>query len=227
MGVLLVALQRRVGRHGPAPGEVAVGVRPADVVEPGQLGVHRLGDATVWTHSIDEPVGTTLLAGPVVGRHDDDRVLELPGALQEVDEPPQVLVRVMEHGRVGRLQAGEQPLLVGRVVVPCLHPCVARRQFGAGGHQADAALVGQTILAGGVPPFGEHRCVVVDEVPGRLMGGVAGAGGQPQQPWRGGPPGAVIGQIRDCVVDQVGSQVVPGLVGAGGGGVGVVAHHLG
>ena len=34
MGVLLIALQGRVGRHGPAPGKVGMGVRTADIVEP-------------------------------------------------------------------------------------------------------------------------------------------------------------------------------------------------
>src|ERR1700676_3026472 len=43
MGVLLVATQRRVGRHGPAVREIRARVRAADIVDAGELLLHRLG----------------------------------------------------------------------------------------------------------------------------------------------------------------------------------------
>ncbi len=40
MGVLLVAFQWRVGGHGPAMGEVGMGIGPADILDPCELLLH-------------------------------------------------------------------------------------------------------------------------------------------------------------------------------------------
>ena len=107
VGVLLVPAQRRVAGLGPAPRVVAVRVRAADVVE-------AVGDdlVDVLPHAVEEAelvhhaVRAALAGGAVVGEDHEQRVVEQPRLLEEVDEPADLVVGVLEHRRERLLQPG-------------------------------------------------------------------------------------------------------------------------
>ena len=61
----------------------------------------------------------------------------------------------------------------------------------------------------------EYFVVTHDDVAGRLMRRVAGAEGEPGQPWQVGPLGDVIGDEADRLIDQIGRQVIAALERAG------------
>ena len=73
----LYPLERRVSRHGPTPGKVAVGVRPANVIDASNLGCQILGHHVVWTHGVDETVWAAFLTGPIVRKDKHQRVVQL------------------------------------------------------------------------------------------------------------------------------------------------------
>ena len=86
---------------------------------------------------------------------------------------------------------------------------------------------GEAVVAGLVPPLVEPLGVLVDEVARGLVGGVAGTGGEHQEPRAVGDRTLVAGEEADRLVDEVLREVVAGRVVTGRGDVGVVAHDLG
>ena len=226
VGVLLVAAQRGVGGHGPAQREVRVAVRPADVLQARQFLLERLGLAVVGAHRVDEAVGAALLAGAVVGHHQDQGIVADAGRLKESYKPGELAVGVVEHGGERALEADRHLLLVGREVRPRSHPVVAGRHVGGGRDQAHGLLPRQPALALHVPAFGEDRVVALDDGLWRLVGRVAGARREPQEPGRLRRVGRVIGDVADRLVHQVGGQVVALGVALRLFDRGVVAHQL-
>ena len=128
MGVLLVAAQRRVRRHRPAMRKIAVRVRAADIVDPPQLFRHRLGTEIIRPHRIDEAERPALLAGAVVGQHEDQRVVADAGLVEKRDQPRQMLVGMVEHAGKRRLQPREHALSRRR----CARPTPSRRHCARG-----------------------------------------------------------------------------------------------
>ncbi len=183
-------------------------VRPADVVDPAQFFRDRLGAEIVRPHRVDEAERPALLAGAVVGQHQDQRVVAHAGRVEKRDQPRQMLVGVIEHAGKGRLQPREDALFVGRMLFPGLHAVVARRQPGFLRHDPHRLLPRQPLLALDVPAMGEHRVIAPDEVGRRLVRRVAGAERDPGQPRDIGPVGDVIGDEADRLVDQIGRQVI-------------------
>ncbi len=208
MGVLLVALEGGVRRHGPAPGEVGVGVGATDVVDAGDLLGHGFWLAVVGAHGVDHAEGAALLAGAVVAQDQDQGVVAQAGLIQEGDKAGQVAVGVVQHGGEGALEAGEQALFIRRMLGPWTHHVVARRHAGVGRHDAHGLLPRQALLALHVPALREHRVVVPDQVLGRLVRGVAGAVGEPAKPGLVRRVGGVVGDVADGLVGQVLGQVV-------------------
>ncbi len=227
VGVLLVALERSVRCHRPTVREVRMRVRAADVVDPGDLVGHRLGDHVERPHRVDEPERATLLAGSVVGQHDHDGVVECAGRLDERDQAAEVLVEVLEHRRVRAGQPGEESLLVRVVLVPRLHPGVSRREFGAAGDDPHLDLAGQSLVAGPVPALLEHRGVLVDQLARRLVRCVACSRRHREEPWGVGDRGMMACEVADRLVDQIRGQVIAGRVVARCADVGVVADEFG
>ena len=135
-------------------------VGPADVVDARDLLLDRLAAQIVGAHGVDHAERPAFLAGAVV-RHDDDQgIVELARRFEESDQPRDVLVGMIEHGGVGRLQARVEPLLAVRRLGPRLHRIVARRQARAFGNDAQLHLAGEPALALDVPAVGEHRIVL-------------------------------------------------------------------
>jgi hypothetical protein len=106
VGVLLVAAQRRIGRHRPAMRKIAVGVGPADVVDASDLLGQRLAQEVVRPHGVDHAQRAALLARAIVREHQHQRVLALAALVEVAQQPSDLLVGVIEHRGIGRLQAG-------------------------------------------------------------------------------------------------------------------------
>ncbi len=164
--VALPHLERRVERHRPAVRVVVVGLRTAELVEHGEVRLQVVGDAVEQQVLVDRAVRAALAAGAVVRHQDHDRVLALPGLLEVVEQPADVVVGVRQEPRVDLGHPGEQPLLVVGQRVPRLGRVqrrerlavgaraglgradrVDRRQLGVGRDDAHLLLPGQRLLA--------------------------------------------------------------------------------
>ena len=97
VGLPLPPPERRVPGPGPAPRVVVEGRRPADLVNGPDAVFQRLGGVVEELQLIGRPGGAALGAGPVVGHHHDQRVVELAGLLQEVKYPAQLVVGVRQE----------------------------------------------------------------------------------------------------------------------------------
>ena len=227
MGILLVAAQRRVGRHRPAMRKIAVGVRPADVVDPSRtFSGDRLGTEIVRSHRVDKAERPALLARAIVRQHEDQRVVADPGLVEKPDQPRQMPVGMIEHAGKCRLQPREHASFVRAVLVPRLHAVIARGHSGFRRHDPHRLLPRHALLALDVPAMREHLVVALDDIDGRLMRRVAGAERDPGQPRQIGPVGGVIGDEADRLVDQIRGQVIAVGVGAGRIDVGVVGDQF-
>ena len=98
-GEALPVRERRVERPGPAVAVVVVGERRAELVEAPQVLLDVVGDAVEELVLVERPVRAALAARAVVGDDDDDRVLELPGLLEVVDQPAELVVGVADEAR--------------------------------------------------------------------------------------------------------------------------------
>ena len=144
---------------------------------------------------VDRPVGAALAAGAVVGHQDDHRVLPLPGLLQVVEQPPDVVVGVGEEPGVDLGHPREQPLLAVRQRVPRLGDVqrrerlavgplaglgradrVDRRQLGVGRDDAHLLLPGQGLLAHRLVAHVELALELVDPLLRRVVRRVAAPG---------------------------------------------------
>ena len=208
MGILLVAAQRRVGRHRPAMRKIGVGVRAADVVDAPQLFRDRLGAEIIRPHGVEEAERAALLARAVVRQHEDQRVVAHAGGFQKRDQPRQMPVGVIEHAGERRLQAGEDAPLVRAVLVPGFHAVIARGHLGFRRNDAQRLLPRHPPLALDVPAVRENLVIALDDIGGRLMRRVAGAEGEPGQPGQIGPVGDVVADEADRLVDQVRGQMI-------------------
>ena len=151
-----------------------VGDRLHDAVEVGVLVVHAAHAA--------------LGAGAVVAEDvDDQRVVELTGLPDGVDEPADLGVGVLAEGRVDLHLAGEELLLVGRERAPVLDRLGLRRELRAGRHHAELDLAGESLLAQLVPALVELALVLGDPLLRHVMRRVRRARGEvhEERPIRG------------------------------------------
>ena len=191
-----VALEHPVGRRerdGPAGGVVVVGVRPAELVEVRQVVLDRVRPGVEELVLVDRPVRRALPRGAVVGGVEDQRVVELAGLLEVVDDPPDLVVGVLGEAGVDLGHPREQRLLlVGQRVpraasrrpglnVPLGHR-IDRRQLGALGQDPALDHPRQDPLAIGLVAVVELALVLVDELLRRVVRGVVGARAEPQVP---------------------------------------------
>jgi hypothetical protein len=70
---------------------------PAEVVDGGQVLLQRLGHEVEELVLVDRPGGAALGAGPVVGQDHDQGVVELAELAQEVQQPADVVVGVLQE----------------------------------------------------------------------------------------------------------------------------------
>ncbi len=118
----LPTTERRVARHRPAPRVVVVDAGTADLVDAVPRLVDRLRDRVPRTDVVHRTDWTTLRRCAVVRQHHEDRVVEVAGLVEMVDQAADLVVGV-------RQEAGErlhEPCVDGagpvRQRVPCRHP---------------------------------------------------------------------------------------------------------
>ena len=97
---------------------MVVGPGPAELVDHRQVCLHVIGDAVGEHHLVDRPVRAALAARSVVRHQDHHGVLPLPGLLQVVQQPADVMVGMGQEPRVHLGHPAEQPLLLRRQGVP-------------------------------------------------------------------------------------------------------------
>ena len=127
-------------------------------------------------HLVERAVDGALGGGAVVADDVvDDRVVEDPEVLEGVDQPPDVVVGVLEEAGVDLHLAGQDRLeLVGHVV-PRGDLVVPGGQLGIGRDDAELLLTGEGPLALGVPAVVELPGVLVGPFLGHVVRGVGGA----------------------------------------------------
>ena len=91
---------------------MVVGLRAAEFVEVEEVLPDVVGDVVEELHLVEGAVGTPLAACTVVRDDDDDRVLQLPGLLEIIEDPPDLVVRVGDETGKDLRHADEQRLLV-------------------------------------------------------------------------------------------------------------------
>ncbi len=216
----LPAAERGVPGDRPAPRVVVVEVGTSDVVDAAQRLLDVAGQPVPRAHVADGADRPTLGAGPVVGHDDDDRVLEVPGLGQVVDDAAHLGVGVREVAGEGLHVAGVQPPLVGGERRPRRHPLGALRQHGVLGQEAEGLLPLQRGLPPDVPPLVEAAGVAVDPLAGGLVGRMARPAGEPGEerlvlvdgPQVADPGDGVVGQVLGEVVALVGRAGLLGQV---------------
>ena len=227
VGVLLVPAQGGVGGLRPSPGDVGLRVRSADGVEALQVELDGAEPVLFVGDDVGAAVRSALLAGAVVGEHHDDGVVEAPDRVEELHQPAQLRVGVVEHRRVRLLEAGEQLVLVGGQVRPFLDSGVEGRQHRVGGDDAQFLLPPEAALADHVPSLVVAAPVLVEVLLGRLVGAVGRPEGQVQEEGLFGLDRDLVPYVGDGVVDQVLGEVVAVLGPSRGVHPVVVLDHVG
>ncbi len=227
MGVLLVALERRVADHGPAPGVVGMAVGSADQVQPFHGLVHIFAQAVEVAHLVEHTGRAAFLAGTVVRHGDEDGVVQLAQALQRIDVAAQMVIGVVDEGGKGLLQARSEFAFVVGQCVPGLDAGVAWRQRGVCRHDAQFLLPREPALAHHIPTLVKLAADLGQKVGGRLVRRMACAKGQVGEEGPVRRRRHMVVRETDRLVDQVGREVVALCGRAGRLDVVVVLHQLG
>ncbi len=179
VGVALVEAEGGVGGHAPAARVVDEAAGAADQLGVAvDVGVPVAGEAGVVDEAAEVGAGAlraALAGAAVVGGEDDDGVVEFAERVEGGGEPAEVLVDVVDQGRVHLHVAGVELLLLLGEGVPGGHVesglGVAGGEFGAGREESGGELGGEAPLAQDVPAL-----VVAAPVAGDVLGlGLEGA----------------------------------------------------
>ena len=168
------------------------GLRPAGAEPDVRVHTAEVGEAVV--EPLRDPVGVRLHAidrvalGAVVGEEQDERVVVLPGVLQELQQAPDVMVEVLDHRGVELHRAGLAPLLVRAELVPGPRERRAWRLGGLGRHDAVPACALEA-------PRAQHVVAAVVRAPVAVELGV----GHLERPVRRGVGG--VGEEGPAIVE--------------------------
>ena len=183
-----------------------------------EVGLHLVGPAVEELVLVDRSVGRPLARRAVVGAVEDDRVVELAGLLEVVDDPPDLVVGVLREAGEDLGHACEQPLLVVGERVPRAH--VVQRAVGALGQRVDRREVGalgqhalldharQRPLAVGLVAVVELALVLVGPLRRSVVGRVVGARAEPHEPRPRRRGGLAVADHLQRLVGEVLGQVV-------------------
>ena len=131
-----------------------------------------------------------------------------PRSSNEGEHPADLLVGVRQEGGEALHEAlGQDPLALVEAV-PARDPRRTRGEHRALGDDAHGELAGEGLLAPGVPALGEATLVALDPLGRRVMGRVAGPGGEVQEEGQLVVDGAQVAQELDGPVGQIGAEVV-------------------
>ena len=151
-GDLLGPLEGRVRRPGPAHRNMRVRRRAADLVELGleicQSQLHAIDAGDLADRALEAAFGR----GAIVAHDVEDQgVVHFSRFLERGDEPPDLLVRVVEEAGIVLHQAAVDPLRLLGLIVPCRDLRGPRRELGVLGDDAHLLLAGEGLLAVLVP----------------------------------------------------------------------------
>ena len=178
--LLLVPLERRVGRHRPTRRVHRARRRATDLVEAGhELLGRRRCDAVRVLHVVERAVLPALARRPVVGDEHDD-VSPRPRRIRSISSSTRPIWASawLEETGVGLHQSGRDLLLGRRHVDPRPHVGVARRELTVVGHDPEQLLAQQALVAKRIPTLVVAPAVVVDELARRVQRIVRGAEAQ-------------------------------------------------
>ena len=208
IGLALPATERGIACKGPAPGIVVEGLRPAQLIQLRQALLQRLLRVVEELPLVGGASRAALGTGAVVGDDHDQRVVELAGALQVVEQATNVIVGVTQKAGKDLHHARVEPFLLWGERLPLWHVRVVTREFGALRDDAQRFLPGEDFFAVGIPAVVEHALVLIRPLLGHVMRRVRGAGAEMQVKRLVGCDLPGIGDELDGLVDQVLGQVV-------------------
>ena len=220
-GVLRVALEhleRCRERNRPSGREVVVGIRSPELVDHLHVLGQIIGVAVEELVLVDGTVRRAFAGGAVVGGVQDQRVLELPGLLQVVDDAADLHVGVFREPGKDLGHAREQLLLVrveripradgvGRVRLR-FRQRVDRRQLRALRQDALLDHARQHPGAVGLVAVVELALVLVDVLLRGVVRGVIGARVVEHEPRLRGAGGLLVPDHLDRLIGQVLGEVV-------------------
>ena len=216
--VALEHLERRGERHRPSRGVVLVSVRTAQGVDVLHVLRELVGIAVEELVLVDRTVRRALTGSAVVRAVEDDRVLQLPGLLEVVDDPPDLGVGVLGKAGEDLRQPGEQFLLVGVERIPRPHSIIGCRnvrgqriyrcQLGVLGQHALLDHPGQHPIPVGLVTVVELALVLVDVLLRSLVRSMIGPRTEPHVPGLGRVGRILVAQHPDRFVGQVFGEVV-------------------
>ena len=226
MRVLLVASQWRIRIHRPAKREIGVGIEPADVVDAGDFGRQRLLQKIERPHGVDHAERPALLTRAVIGQHQHQRIVSQAGIVQKGHQPSQMLISVIKHRGIGRLQTNKERLFIGAGGIPGFDTRVVRRQCRTGRHHPHLDLAREAPFALDIPAVGESLVIAANEIGGRLMRRMTGRQRQHREPGSARPIGFMIRDHPDRLGDQIFGQVIAGFEAAGRVDQGIVLNQF-
>ena len=218
VGVPLEHAERRREPERPSGRVVVVGLRSAEHVDHRQVLGEVVGPLVEELVLVDRSVRRSLGRGAVVGAVEDQRVLQLAGLLEVVDDAADLVIGVLGEPGIDLGHAAEQPLLVGVQRVPRPHEVarreralghrIDRRQLGALGEDAALDHPRQHPLAVRLVAVVERSGVLVDELLRRVVRGMVGAGAEEHVPGLVRPRLLGVADERHRLVGEVLGEVV-------------------
>ena len=127
---------------------------------------------------------------------------------EEVEQPADLVVGVLEEAGEHLHHPGVELALVGRQVVPLLHVGIVARQLGVLGDDAQLLLPREHLLAVGVPAVVELALVLVGPFLRHVVRRVVGAGGEVQEEGLVRRDLLGVGDELDGLVGQVDREVI-------------------
>ena len=200
--------ERGVAGEGPAPRVVVEVFRPAEVVQRREVLLQFVGHVVEEFVLVDRAVRPALGARTVVRDDHDQRVVQLAGRLEEIEQAPDLVVGVLEESGEYLHHAGVEPALVLGELVPLLHVGVVPRQHRVLGDDAQFLLPREDLLAVGVPAVVELALVLVGPFLWHLMRCVIGTRCEVEKERLFGRDLFEVGDELDGLVGEVHGEVV-------------------
>ncbi len=171
--------------------------------------------------------GATLLGRTVVRQEHHDGVVQLSHGAQSIDQPADLVIRVIQKSRERFLQATRQQLVRFRHVVPCRNAGVARSELGAPGNDTELELALIPAFTYHIPALVIAPSILL-EVRGRgLMRGMGRTKGDVGEERTVGTDALAVVDHLQQLIDEVLGDVVA-VVGARGRiNVAVVSNQFG
>ncbi len=153
-------------------------------------------------------MSAALAAGAVVGEQHDDGVVEKRLLPQEVQQPSDLGIGVFHESGEGLLHPRAELALLRGKAVPGRYPWVARCQPRFRRDDAETDLLVEHPDAFDVPALVEHSAITLNELPGRLVRGVARAEGQVGEKGTAGIGRDVVADELLGPVDEIFAEVI-------------------